>query len=51
MGVVPTLNKTEEGDASLGLRAKGIAIHEFTFQGGKETFTPGMVKTIAGRSH
>ncbi len=51
MEVVPTLNKTEKGDASLGLRAEGIAIHEFTFQGGKETFAPGVVKAIAGRAH
>ena len=50
MGVVPTFDKTEEGDASLGMRAEGIAINEFTFQGGKETFAQGIVKAIAHRA-
>ena len=51
MGVVPTLDKTEKGDASLGLRAKGIAINEFAFQSSKETFAQGIVKAIARRAH
>ena len=41
MGVVPTLDKTEKGDASLGLGAKGIAINEFAFQRSKENSRTG----------
>ena len=51
MGVVPTLDKTEKGDASLGLGAKGIAINEFAFQSWSY---PGLVDSfgleISGRS-
>ena len=41
-----------KSNASLGLRAEGIAINEVTFQGGKETFAQNsIVNAIAGRTH
>ena len=51
MRIVPTFDESKDGMACLGWVMEGIAIQQFTFQGGEETLTKCIVVAVANRAH
>jgi hypothetical protein len=48
---VPTFDESKYSLACLGWVMEGVAIEQFTFQGGEETLTERIVVTVANRAH
>ena len=51
MGIVPSLDEIEYGQPRFGLGLEAKSVNEFAFEGGKETFTQGIIKAITERAH
>ena len=51
MGVVPSFDELEERQLCLGVRAEGVAVDEFAFEGRKEALAHCIVEAIADRTH
>ena len=45
--IVPTFDELEHRQAGFRRGLKGAAVQQFTFQGGEETLTQGVVKAVA----
>jgi len=51
MRIVPTFDESKDSLACLGWVMEGVAIEQFTFQGGEEALTECIVIAIAHRAH
>ena len=51
MGIVPALDKVEDGDPRLDLGLETAAVEQLAFQGGKETLAHRVIETVANRPH
>src|ERR1700694_1909938 len=51
MGVVPSLDEFEDGNAGLALGFEAAAVEQFTFERGKETLAHRVIEAIADRAH
>ena len=51
MGVVPTLDEFEDGDARFYLGFEAAAVEQFTFERSEETLAHRVIEAIADRAH
>src|ERR1700730_3125099 len=51
MGVVPSLDEFEDGQARFYLGSEAAAVEQFTFERGKETLAHRVIEAIADRAH
>ena len=51
MRIVPAFDELKNGRARFSRGAEAGAVQQFAFEGGKETFTQGIVKAITDRAH
>ena len=51
MGVVPPLDKIEDGHPCFGVRGESVLFEQLAFEGGEETLTHSVVVAITDRAH
>ena len=49
--IVPAFDERKDSQACFCLRVEGIAVEQFAFQSGEETFTQSIVVAISDRAH